>query len=130
MSILIDECVDQRLRLLFSGHDCHPAAYAGLAGLKNGVLLAAAEAAGFEVMVTTDQEIPFQQNFNVRRISIVVLCAPTNRLRDLLPSIPDVRGNFRFSRTRKRQGWPLRWPPAQKGARLEGGVQAARRASQ
>ena len=33
--------------------------YAGFAGLKNGVLLAAAEAAGFDIMVMTDQEIPF-----------------------------------------------------------------------
>ena len=52
-------------------------------------VLAAAEAAGFAVMVTTDQEIPFQQNLNTRRISILVLCAPTNRLRDLLPLVPD-----------------------------------------
>ena len=89
MRILIDECVDQRLRLLLGAHDCQTAAYAGLAGLKNGALLAAAEAAGFEVMVTTDQEIPFQQNLKIRRISIVVLCAPTNRLSDLRPLVPE-----------------------------------------
>ena len=88
MLILIDECVDQRLRLLFGGHDCQTAAYAGLAGLKNGVLLAAAETAGFDVMVTTDQQIPFQQNLSNRRISIVVLCAPTNRLNDLRTLVP------------------------------------------
>ena len=89
MRILIDECVDQRLRLLLRAHDCQTAAYAGLAGLKNGALLAAAEAAGFEVMITTDQEIPFQQNLKIRRISIVVLCAPTNRLSDLRPLVPE-----------------------------------------
>ena len=75
MRILIDECVDQRLRLMFSGHDCETAAYAKLSGLKNGALLAAAEAAGFDVLVTTDQEIPYQQNLAVRQISVVVLCA-------------------------------------------------------
>ena len=42
---------------MFSGHDCQSAAYAKLAGLKNGVLLAAAEAADFEILITTDQEI-------------------------------------------------------------------------
>lgn len=89
MRILIDECVDQRLRLLLGAHDSQTAAYAGFAGLKNGALLAAAEAAGFEVMITADQEIPFQQNLNIRRISIVVLCAPTNRLRDLRPLVPE-----------------------------------------
>ena len=89
MRILIDECVDQRLRLLFGAHDSQTAVYAGFAGLKNGALLAAAEAAGFEVMVTTDQEISFQQNLNIRRISIIVLCAPTNRLSDLRPLVPE-----------------------------------------
>ena len=89
MRILIDECVDQRLRLLFGAHDSQTAAYAGFAGLKNGALLAAAEAAGFEVMVTTDQEISFQQNLNIRRVSIIVLCAPTNRLSDLRPLVPE-----------------------------------------
>lgn len=64
MRILLDECIDQRLRLLLARHECQTAAYAGFAGLKNGLLLAAAENAGFEVMMTTDQEIPFQQNFD------------------------------------------------------------------
>ena len=89
MRILIDECVDQRLRLLFVGHDCQTAAYAEVAGLKNGELLTAAEAAGFQVIVTTDQEIPYQQNLTARQISIIVLCAPTNRLVDLKPLIPE-----------------------------------------
>ena len=89
MKILIDECVDQHFRLLFGGHDCQTAAYAGFAGLKNGVLLASAAAAGFQVLVTTDQEIPFQQNLSIRRISIVVLCAPTNQLRDLRPLVAE-----------------------------------------
>jgi len=88
VKILLDECVDQRLRFLFSGHDCETAAYAKLAGLKNGDLLAAAEAASFEVIVTTDQEIPYQQNLACRKIAIVVLCARTNRLADLRPLIP------------------------------------------
>ncbi len=88
MKILIDECVDQRLRFLFSGHDCETAAHAKVSGLKNGALLAAAEAAGFKVIITTDQEIPYQQNLSLRKISIIVLCAPTNRLGDLRPLIP------------------------------------------
>lgn len=89
MRILIDECIDQRLRLLFPGHDCETAAYAKLAGLKNGALLAAAEAAGFEVIITTDQEIPYQQNLTTRQISIIVLCAATNRLVDLNRLLPE-----------------------------------------
>jgi hypothetical protein len=88
MRILLDECIDQRLRLLFPEHDCQTAGYARFSGLKNGVLLAAAEAAGFETMITTDQELPYQQNFTGRRISILVLFAPTNRLVDLGRLVP------------------------------------------
>ena len=89
MRILIDECVDQRLRLLFPGHECETAAYAKLSGLKNDALLTAAEAAGSEVIVTTDQEIPYQQNLTIPQISIIVLCAPTNRLVDLKRLLPE-----------------------------------------
>jgi hypothetical protein len=88
MRLLLDECVDERLRLLFSGHDCHSARYAGLAGLKNGELLLAAEAAGFEVIVTVDQNIPDQQNLGSRKVALFILCAPTNRLRDLQRLVP------------------------------------------
>jgi len=75
--------------LLFPGHDCETAAYAKLSGLKNRALLDAAEAAGYEVIVTTDQEIPYQQNLSLRQISIIILCAPTNRLVDLRRLFPD-----------------------------------------
>jgi hypothetical protein len=83
MRLLLDECVDERLRFLFPDHDCQTARFANLAGLKNGRLLDAAEAAGFEALITVDQSISEQQNMSGRRISVVILCGPTNRLRDL-----------------------------------------------
>src|ERR1700730_9594521 len=83
MRLLIDECVDERLRLLFPGHDCQTSRFANLAGLKNGRLLNAAEAAGFDILITVDQNIPDQQNLAGRRISLVILCGPTTRLDDL-----------------------------------------------
>jgi hypothetical protein len=75
--LLIDECIDERLRHLFAGHDCQTARYARLNGLQNGQLIVAAEAAGFEVIVTVDQNIPYQQNLGVRKIALLILCAPT-----------------------------------------------------
>ncbi len=95
MKILLDECVDQKLRLAFEGHDCQTAVYAKLAGLKNGELLAAPEAADFEVLITTDQEIPYQQNLVGRRISILILCARTNRLADLKLLVPTILRSLR-----------------------------------
>ena len=82
MRLLIDECIDERLRFLFPGHDCQTARFANLAGLKNGDLLDAAEAANFDVLITVDQNIPDQQNLTGRRISLVILCGLMNRLRD------------------------------------------------
>lgn len=88
MRLLIDECVDERLRLLFPDHDCQTARFAKLAGLKNGQLLDAAEAAGFDILITVDQNIADQQNLVGRKISLVILCGPTNRLHDLELLVP------------------------------------------
>jgi predicted nuclease of predicted toxin-antitoxin system len=88
MRLLIDECIDERLRHLFPDHDCQTARYANLAGLKNGRLLEAAEDAGFDVLITVDQNIPDQQNLTRRRIAVLILCGPTNRLRDLTALVP------------------------------------------
>jgi predicted nuclease of predicted toxin-antitoxin system len=88
MRLLVDECIDERLRLLFPGHECETARFANLAGLKNGRLLEAAEQAGFDVLITADQNIPDQQNLSGRKIALVILCGPTNRLRDLAPLVP------------------------------------------
>ncbi len=88
MRLLLDECVDERLRHLFSPHDCQTARFAKMAGLKNGELLVAAEAAGFDVIVTTDQNIPFQQELSSRAVAVLILCASTNKLADLTGIIP------------------------------------------
>jgi hypothetical protein len=85
MRILIDECVDERFRNALRGHDCQTARYAGLAGLENGELLTAAEAAGFEAFLTVDQGIEYEQNLIPRKLAIIILRAKSNRLKDLLP---------------------------------------------
>jgi alkanesulfonate monooxygenase SsuD/methylene tetrahydromethanopterin reductase-like flavin-dependent oxidoreductase (luciferase family) len=73
---------------LVPGHDCQTVRFAGLAGLKNGRLLQAAEAAGFDVLITVDRHIPDQQNLSRHGIAILILCAPTNRLRDMEHLVP------------------------------------------
>lgn len=60
----------------------------GLAGLKNGELLEAAEAAKFNVFLTVDQGIEYQQNLTGRKIAIIVFRPKLNRLKDLLPLVP------------------------------------------
>jgi hypothetical protein len=87
MRILIDECIDERFRNSFADHDCQTACYAGTAGLKNGELLLAAEAAKFDVLLTIDQGIEYQQNLAGRNIAIIILRPKSNRLSDLLPHV-------------------------------------------
>jgi hypothetical protein len=87
MRLLLDECIDERFRLLFPTHECQTARSANLAGLKNGRLL---DAAGFDVLITVDQHIPDQQNLTGRTIALMILFAPTNRLRDLALLVPAV----------------------------------------
>jgi len=87
MRILIDECIDERFRNSLAGHDCQTARYAGLAGLKNGELLTAAESAKFDVFLTVDQGIEYQQNLANRNIGIIIFRAKSNRLKDLLPYV-------------------------------------------
>jgi hypothetical protein len=90
MRILIDECIDERFRNGLPGHDCQTARYAGMAGLKNGDLLPAAEEAKFDVLVTVDQGIEYQQNLPSRKIAIVIFRTKSNRLKDLCRSYPPV----------------------------------------
>jgi hypothetical protein len=62
MRIVLDECIDERLRNNFSEHICQTARYAGFAGMKNGALLKAAEEANSDVLLTVDQNIQHQRN--------------------------------------------------------------------
>jgi predicted nuclease of predicted toxin-antitoxin system len=92
MRVLLDECLDEGLRHHFTGHACQTCRYAGLTGLANGALLAAADQAGFDVMITVDQNMPNQQSLRGRSISLLVVRARTTNLDDLLILMPDVLG--------------------------------------
>ncbi len=87
MRILLDECLPLDLRHSFPTHDAHTAQWAGLKGQKNGELLRAAEAAGYDVLLTVDQGIPHQQSAAGRKLSIILIRSRTNQIEDLLPLI-------------------------------------------
>ena len=80
--ILLDHCVPKPLRRWLPGETVRTCHEEGWAGFRNGELLAAAEAAGFEVFITADKNLRYQQNLASRRLAIIEL--PTNRL-SLLP---------------------------------------------
>jgi len=86
--ILLDECLPKDLRTYLSGHECQTAAQAGLAGNSNGELLTLAERSGWQVLLTMDRGMPYQQNLTGRTISIAIVRAKSNRVPDLLPHVP------------------------------------------
>ena len=74
MKIILDESVPQKLRLLIEGgHTVVTAWFQGWYGLKNGALLNAAEEAGFDLFITADQELSYQQNLTGRKVALIVL---------------------------------------------------------
>jgi hypothetical protein len=71
--ILFDHGTPKGLARALSEHTVHTAQSKGWDALTNGELLDAAESAGFELLLTTDRRIRYQQNLRVRRIALVVL---------------------------------------------------------
>jgi|SRR5437588_5375294 len=89
MKILIDECLPAALigTLTAMGHECETARRAGYGSKKNGELLTLAEDV-WDVLLTSDRRMKYQQNMMGRKVAVVVLCAKSNRMKDLLPLMP------------------------------------------
>lgn len=89
MKVFIDECVDWRLSRSIVNHEVKTARQQGWSSIKNGELLALA-AQEFDVFITVDRNLSFQNNLTSMSIAVIVLCARTNRLSDLQPLVPDL----------------------------------------
>jgi predicted nuclease of predicted toxin-antitoxin system len=87
VQLLLDECVPKRLRWELPAHEVRTAPEMGWAGKENGALLAAAESE-FDVLVTVDQKLKYQQSMAGRNIAVVVLVARRNKIEFLRPLVP------------------------------------------
>jgi hypothetical protein len=90
MRVLLDECVPRRLMRGLTGHDVFTVTKRGWSGIKNGQLLALAEAE-FDLFITVDQNLKYQQNLKAFDIAVILLVGRNNRLKTLLPLMPEVR---------------------------------------
>ena len=89
MKVFLDECIDWRLARDIVGHDVKTAGQMGWTTVKNGELLTLASE-HFDVFVTVDRNLIFQQHVVAFSVAVVVLQAKTNRLADLRPLIPSL----------------------------------------
>ncbi|MUL37751.1 DUF5615 family PIN-like protein [Gloeocapsopsis dulcis] len=90
MRILLDECVPRPIKRELRDYDIRTVVEIGWSGKKNGELLQLMVQEGFTILLTTDQNLRYQQNLLQAGVAVVVLIAPSNRLPDLVPLIPDV----------------------------------------
>jgi hypothetical protein len=89
LRVFLDECVDRRLAHDIVGHEIKTARDQGWTGTANGRLLALVSQS-FDVFVTVDRNLSFQQNLQPLSIAVIVLRAKTNRLADLRLLVPEL----------------------------------------
>jgi len=87
--VLLDECLPRRLKRELDGHDAKTAPEMGWASKTNGELLALA-AADFDVFLTSDRNLSYQQNVSAFDLAVIVFVARSNSMDDLQPLVPKV----------------------------------------
>ena len=91
MRILLDECVPRPIRRELPGHDVRTVTEMGWSGKQNGELLRLIQAYPFDVFLTVDQNLRYQQDLRGAGVAVIVLFARTNRLQDLAGLMSKVR---------------------------------------
>ena len=87
MKVLLDECVNRRLKRHLVGHEFRTTREMGWSGLGNGDLLIVAQH-DFDVLITQDRKLPHQQNLTQYDLAVIVIRARSNRIDALLPLLP------------------------------------------
>ncbi len=97
MKILLDESLPRKLKHDFDAiHNVYTVRDMGWLGFKNGQLLKLMIENNFELFITVDRNLPFQQNLNSLPFTIIVLCAYDNRRETLKPLIPKIFERIAF----------------------------------
>lgn len=102
MKILLDECVTKKAKRLLDGFEVYTVPEMGFSGLKNGKLLTEAEAAGFDVLLTIDKNMDYQQNISKYALTIVVLDvlkSGITHIEELMPQFLASAGGYEKGRS-------------------------------
>jgi len=90
MRVLLDENLNWRLKHALPGHEVESVPLLGWAGIQNGDLLRKAAENGFDVLMTMDSNMVYQQDLPIQSIAVIVLRASSNRLADTQPLMSKV----------------------------------------
>ncbi len=90
MSVLLDECIPKRLKKHLHATEIKTVPEAGWSGKKNGALLGLAEKM-FDVFLTVDQNLRYQQRLPDRNIAVIIINVPDNRLESFLPYLKQIK---------------------------------------
>jgi predicted nuclease of predicted toxin-antitoxin system len=91
MKILLDECITKRLKTHLDGFDVFTISELNLSGIKNGELMNYCTENYFDVLLTIDKNLMFQQNLDKYPITIVVLNSITSKLEELIQFLPSFK---------------------------------------
>jgi hypothetical protein len=89
LNLLLDECIDRRLAKQLKGHTVKTVPQMGWATIENGRLLALAEGR-FDVFITVDRNLSFQQHLPKYNVGVIVIQSRSNRIDDLKPLVPAI----------------------------------------
>ncbi len=89
MKILLDECITKRLKLHLKDFEVFSVHELNLSGIKNGKLMAYCSENNFNILLTIDKNLMFQQNLEKYKVSIVVLNSKTSKIEELITFLPN-----------------------------------------
>ena len=90
MKILLDECITKRLKPYCNEHEVYTVTEMGWSGIKNGKLMSSCVENHFDLLLTIDKNLQFQQNLDRYPITIVVLNSFTSKVEELITFLPEL----------------------------------------
>ena len=98
MKILPDECVTKPLKKHLDEFDVFTVRELGLSGIKNGMLMSYCAEYNFDILLTIDKNLMYQQNIDKYPVTIVVLNCMTSKIEELVTFLPSLKleiGNYK-----------------------------------
>jgi predicted nuclease of predicted toxin-antitoxin system len=103
MKILLDECVTKRLKKHLEEFDVFTVRELGLSGVKNGKLITYCVENYFDILLTIDKNLMFQQNLEKYPVTIVVLNCLTSKIEELVTFLPSLK--IQITKLQRRQAY-------------------------